>query len=268
MAEPLVNRMLKAILRPIFTRSNIDLRIVRWRLAEFGARHAELSAIFSSDDSPGMPTSELIELVPRLIARAQSERLELLAERQAPSFVFVWPGEHYRLLAALVQELRPSLIVEIGTYTGLSALAMLPYLPKDSQLTTVDVIPWHQIPGTALRESDFVGGRLQQLVGNFEDLSICKEHSSLLRRADLVFIDAPKDGRFERRLLENFSTIGLKSGSLLVFDDIRVINMLRIWRDIRWPKLDLTSFGHWSGTGLVQWGESRGFWNAPSNVGE
>lgn len=38
-----------------------------------------------------------------------------------------------------------------------------------------------------------------------------------------------------------------------LFDDIRVWNMLAIWRGIRRPKLDLTSFGHWSGTGLVDY---------------
>lgn len=42
---------------------------------------------------------------------------------------------------------------------------------------------------------------------------------------------------------------------ILVFDDIRAWNMLAIWREIRMPKLDLTSFGHWSGTGLVDWTE-------------
>jgi hypothetical protein len=38
-----------------------------------------------------------------------------------------------------------------------------------------------------------------------------------------------------------------------MFDDIRFWNMLRIWRNVAAPKLDITSFGHWSGTGLVDW---------------
>jgi hypothetical protein len=29
--------------------------------------------------------------------------------------------------------------------------------------------------------------------------------------------------------------------------------MLDIWYNLDKPKLDLTSFGHWSGTGLVEW---------------
>jgi len=40
---------------------------------------------------------------------------------------------------------------------------------------------------------------------------------------------------------------------LIIMDDIRVWNMLAIWRRIDRPKLDLTSFGHWTGTGLVDW---------------
>jgi hypothetical protein len=38
-----------------------------------------------------------------------------------------------------------------------------------------------------------------------------------------------------------------------MFDDIRLMNLLSIWRGIQRPKMDITSFGHWSGTGLVDW---------------
>jgi len=29
--------------------------------------------------------------------------------------------------------------------------------------------------------------------------------------------------------------------------------MLKIWRDIQEPKMDMTSFGNWTGTGFVEW---------------
>jgi hypothetical protein len=38
---------------------------------------------------------------------------------------------------------------------------------------------------------------------------------------------------------------------VVVFDDIRVLPMLQLWRDLPFPKLDATSLGHWSGTGLL-----------------
>jgi hypothetical protein len=37
-----------------------------------------------------------------------------------------------------------------------------------------------------------------------------------------------------------------------MFDDTRLWSMLRFWRQLPYPKMDLTSFGHWSGTGLVE----------------
>jgi len=34
-------------------------------------------------------------------------------------------------------------------------------------------------------------------------------------------------------------------------DDIRFKNMIPLWRSITQPKLDISSFGHWSGFGMV-----------------
>jgi hypothetical protein len=38
---------------------------------------------------------------------------------------------------------------------------------------------------------------------------------------------------------------------LVVIDDIRVLTMVQLWRQLPNPRLDLTSFGHFSGTGLL-----------------
>ena len=37
----------------------------------------------------------------------------------------------------------------------------------------------------------------------------------------------------------------------LILDDIRVPEMFEVWRMIDSPKIDATTFGHWSGTGIV-----------------
>ena len=75
----------------------------------------------------------------------------------------------------------------------------------------------------------------------------------LLEQADIIFIDAAKDGICEPRLIENLRRVSFKTPPLVIFDDIRLRNMLRVWREISAPKLDVTSFGHRSGTGLVKW---------------
>ena len=42
-----------------------------------------------------------------------------------------------------------------------------------------------------------------------------------------------------------------KKNKLLIVDDIQFVNMVDFWRGIVSPKLDMSSFGHWSGTGVV-----------------
>jgi hypothetical protein len=68
-----------------------------------------------------------------------------------------------------------------------------------------------------------------------------------------LFVDAPKDGVFEPAFIKNLAEMKTKKELLVIFDDIRVLNMLLPWRSIKRPKFDLISFGHWSGTGLVDW---------------
>lgn len=170
-----------------------------------------------------------------------------------PFYPEVWPGEHYKLLAALVMEIAPRTVIEIGTFKGTSALAMLQTLSPDSTLYTFDLVPWNQFPDSCLRNEDFGDGRLKQVIGDLGKPDFIKQHREIFRNAELIFMDGPKDGVFEQKLLDYLYELPPAKSRLLVLDDIRVWNMLATWRQIRKPKLDLTSFGHWSGTGLVLW---------------
>ena len=166
----------------------------------------------------------------------------------------VWPGEHYKLLAGLVKSLGAKSVVEIGTATGLSAPTLLLELPKGGRVTTFDVVPWPKyVDGTVLKETDFADGRLVQVLDDLQDPSVVARHRELLEGADFIFIDAAKDGVMEQRFIDNLKPLAYRNAPIVMFDDIRVWNMLRIWRELDRPKLDLTSFGHWSGTGLVDW---------------
>lgn len=246
-------RSLRAAARRACRWQNADLRSVVSRLRELKVRDFDVSAVLSVDDSPGIPNERLLDLIAPIAQRARTASLPVLRERQAPAFVHTWPGEHYRFLAALVEETRPANVVEIGTCQGFSALAMMPALRPDGTLTTFDLYPWDVFPGTVLRRDDFTDPRLRQVVADFGDVRQAREHADILRRADIIFIDAAKDGQLEQLFLDNFKSIGLRPGTLLVFDDIRLWNMLLIWRGIRSPKLDVTSIGHHTGTGMVFW---------------
>ena len=249
-------KLLKRAARPVVGGAvglcNLDLRAARWRLDDLG-EHVALSGVVSQHNGPGRPNRRLLDLVPVLFQRARQAELPLLRERGAPDLFHLFPGEHYCLLAALIEELAPYKVVEIGTDRGLSALAMLAALPPGASLTTVDIRPWDDVEGTFLCDSDFAEERLLQIVCDLGSPRAVEKQSDLFRAAEVIFIDGPKDGVFERHLLSDFDLVGVKKNTLLVFDDIRLWNMLEIWREIRHPKTDLTSLGHYTGTGLVDW---------------
>jgi predicted O-methyltransferase YrrM len=45
---------------------------------------------------------------------------------------------------------KPKIVIEIGTATGLSALAMKAAMPAGSRLFTFDIVPWDKIDETVL----------------------------------------------------------------------------------------------------------------------
>jgi predicted O-methyltransferase YrrM len=219
---------------------------------------AQLSMI--GFDDLGRPSDRLLDIALEAAKLARSENLDALSARTPtlPRWPSIWPGEHYRLLAALVRHLKPQVVVEIGTYRGTSALALLENLPAGGKVHTFDVVPYDRIEPRSLAPQDFSDGRLVQIVDDVTSAAGFERRKSLIESADLIFVDAAKDGRMEQRLLDSFERCQFNRDPLIVFDDIRVWNMLRIWSNIRRPKLDLTSFGHYSGTGLIDWnGRSR-----------
>lgn len=222
------------------------------------ARHMEYSMLYSEDDSIARPSERIIDISLFAINYARKTDLSDVCKRLQGRFNYpddtinLWPGEHYRLLAAFMQVLLPKNVIEIGTGEGLSALSMLKYLPSDGKIYSFDIVPWFEYPRKCLNEQDFIDGRLEQIVEDLGNRDQFKRYEDLLCNADFFFIDAAKDGVLERRLIRNIETITFKTKPIFVFDDIRLWNMLAIWRELKWPKLDLTSFGHWCGTGVCE----------------
>jgi predicted O-methyltransferase YrrM len=218
------------------------------------AREAYRSMVYSPYDDV-RPSPRLISLAVEAIERARHVKLNGLAARESgpTQMANLWPGDHYRLLVGLAGVLDARLVLEIGTGTGLSALAMLSAMPSDARVVTFDIVPWQEYPGGVLRAEDFADGRLEQRVADLSVTETAQQHRELLQEADLLFVDAAKDGFQERRFLDLFESVSFKRAPVAVLDDIRLWTMLEIWRDVSRPKLDLTSFGHWSGTGLIDY---------------
>ena len=71
-------------------------------------------------------------------------------------------------------------------------------------------------------------------------------------------LDGPKDNVFEHKFFSMMRDLNYENKNRWFFiDNIRFKSELLNWRRILNPKIDLTSFGHFSGTGLVD--ASEGF---------
>ena len=134
------------------------------------ARHYEYSMLFSADDEKAKPTQRLIDLALDSAKVASATSLDEIASRTLPeNYLDVWPGEHYKLLAGIIQVMNPKLVIEIGTAKGLSSLSMKKFLAQDAKIITYDIIDWKDYPtGNYLKEEDFQDGRLIQFT---DDLS-------------------------------------------------------------------------------------------------
>lgn len=218
-------------------------------------RHKELSAIASLDDEPYGPSRRLLDLAVAAFQAAIDLELTIFTGRSRAEAAWYecWPGEHYRLLAALTKILQPRVAIEIGTFTGMGALSILQELPGDGRVVTFDLVPWGDFRDTNLTIDDFRSDRLTQVIANVAEAEGLAPHRALFESADFIFIDGPKDGVTEPRIIRALDSLSLRAGVIVMFDDIRVLNMVDVWRNLRHPKMDATSFGHWSGTGLVDW---------------
>lgn len=218
------------------------------------AFHKEYSMILSQHDDPFQASPELIHLSLEAIRAALSISLKTVYNRRphVPAFVESWPGEHYKLLAGFVKVLKPKCVIEVGTSTGLSILSITSQLPHGGKALTFDVVPWNSYPNTVLKEEDFTDGTLIHFVDDLSQKETFEKYKGMFADASLIFIDATHDGILEKTLLENLKSVPFHQDVFILFDDIRVWSMLKMWRQVQYPKLDLTSFGHWSGTGLIQ----------------
>ncbi|SNR38156.1 Predicted O-methyltransferase YrrM [Lutibacter agarilyticus] len=92
-----------------------------------------------------------------------------------------------RLLSMLSKLIRPSKILEIGTYTGYSALCLAEGLQKEGTLFTIDKNEELEDFSKNYFEKSAYKNQIHQLVGNALDII-----PTIQERFDLVFIDADK----------------------------------------------------------------------------
>jgi len=191
--------MLKNLRQRVFRKA---LRLIA--PVPFQCGHAEHSIISALDDSAGSPSRRLVELLAAASTRCLDIDLTRTMEgaRKFPYYYDVWPGDHYRLLAAVCEVMQPTRVLEIGTYEGLGCLTFRSFVTTlNSTVFTNDIIPWRDVAGTYLQERHFSDGKLKQILGDLSCPETITTHREIVESCDLIFVDGPKDGVYEQNLL-------------------------------------------------------------------
>lgn len=117
-----------------------------------------------------------------------------------------------RLLKLLVQLCRPRLVLEVGTFTGYSALWMAEGLEPEGRIVTCEIDPRAQQVAQAAFDASPVGDRIEIRMGPALDTI-----RSLDAPIDLSFIDADKEHypEYYESILER-----TRRGGLLIFDNM------------------------------------------------
>lgn len=121
---------------------------------------------------------------------------------------------HYqgRLLSMISKMAKPRRILEVGTYTGYSALCLAEGLPKDGELHTIDINEeLEDLQRKYFNLSEF-GDQIHQYLGNALEII-----PQLRGKFDLVFIDAdkPNYAAYFEMVIER-----LNPGGILLTDNV------------------------------------------------
>ena len=146
------------------------------------------------------------------------------------------PGiNHYYLLSYISKKINNSLIVELGTYAGTSALAL--------SVNPTNIVETYDLSGSPFAIID-VPKNIKRNIGNIFELNDEKK----LLEAKLIFLDTAHNGDFEYQVLKYLNNNNYK-GILLIDDIYWNGKMYYFWSSIKNKKIDLTFIGHGDGDG-------------------
>jgi len=155
--------------------------------------------------------------------------------------------EHYKLLAYLSTQIQSPKIIEIGTFVGNGTNALS--YNESKQVESYDI--FNSFPA----DPNILTVEAKPNVKCFVKDSVGELHN-IVKDTDLVFIDIDHTGYTEHIMIDELEKIGYKG--LVILDDIKINEgMVNFWNSITQEKFDISAYGHWSGTGIVNFDTSR-----------
>ncbi len=160
--------------------------------------------------------------------------------------------EIYRLLFFLSQNINDSLIIDLGTFGGASALIL-----ASNSTNRVISIDRKNIVHSLLEQT---GKKPLMVYSAFIDFIVTEDffrYSDFLLTSKILYVDISHTGEPESNLFDFLIKNNYKG--FVIFDDINHSDfpgMKDFWNNIQVPKMDLTKYGHWTGTGAVDFGKN------------
>lgn len=157
--------------------------------------------------------------------------------------------EHYRLLAYLSTQFHNVEIFDIGTSQGHSALALS--FNAENRVLTFNIEDEMSQENKDLKWKD---RNIELFLDNLWEPEKRKAWESRLLASPLLFIDVdPHNGKMEYEFYQWLKANKYKG--IAVFDDVHVTDLMEmnLWERIPEEyKIDVTSLGHFTGTGIIR----------------
>ena len=163
---------------------------------------------------------------------------DLVIEPEFRAYFLEGPGkEHYKLLGNVSMTFNNSVLLDIGTYKGCSALALS--INPTNQIKSFDIRTGLRDISSSPENVEFIIDNI--LNGKYEDLVLSSK---------FIILDTDHDGTFEYEFYNYLLSINYVG--ILMIDDINYNKQMRnFWDSITDEKHDITNIGHHSGTGIV-----------------
>lgn len=152
---------------------------------------------------------------------------------------FMEEPSYFKLLTATAMTFPDAQFVDMGTFTGASAVAYL-YGNPSKKIYTYDTQSAHRF---------IHDGLLDRIDVRKEDVMKCKFE---MGKIDIIFLDISHNGDDEADTLRNLEAQGVLTDCMVILDDINLNDqMKKLWAGIEADvKMDITADGHATGTGV------------------
>jgi len=170
-----------------------------------------------------------------------------------PDYIKFYHGtsgqEHYKLLSYLSNLYNNSLILDIGTYLGLSSMAL-----SNNKNNTVITFDINELNINKNYPSVKDVKNIVYMVENILDNKA--KFYDMVKKSNIIIMDVdPHDGVQEPLFMDVFKEAGFEG--ILILDDINLNKSMNDWwNSISYEKYDISKYGHWSGTGLVNFNKN------------